>query len=91
MMTVNAPTRISVKRQRKELKILKSIMIQLGIYSIGSVPLMVIAICSQIPTVVRIPDELYLLSNVSIPLCVTLILIFVCMTNRSIRKTLFIS
>jgi len=88
MIVIDASTGKLAKKQGKELKILKSIIIQVGIYLIGVTPTILIMICSQIPTVVSIPDELYLLSKLSIPIFIMVILMFVCMTNLSLRKTL---
>jgi len=58
VMLINAPTRILAKRQRKEVKILKSIIIQVGIYSTGGIPVMVITICSQISASIRISFQI---------------------------------
>jgi len=58
VMLIDAPTRILAKRQRKEVKILKSIIIQVGIYSTGGIPVMVITICSQISASIRISFQI---------------------------------
>ncbi len=91
VMVIDAPTRILVKRQRKELKILKSIRIQIGIYSIGGIPAIVTTIYSQILAAISIPDELYLLSSASIPIFITFILVVVYKTDWSIRKALILT
>lgn len=86
--TIDLAALISAKKHREELGTLTSIIVQAGIYGLGTIPSLILIINFHLGVFGRISDELFVFSTLSMPVVITCILAVICATNRMIRKTL---